>query len=406
MSGLDIGNAGSWGGFRMNVLFINRFSFRFLGGVEFHIRSLGCELVRRGHRVTLACDCGREGEGEDWVDGLRVIRVAGLWGLRDFLLHHGNEFDVCHGHMSRKLFSMYGLFLAKRLRLPTIFTPHCFYPADGRLTALLKRLYDRTFTRATFRYSDRVINLTPRDQQDSFDRGLEPAKSSIIPNSIDLAKLQETDASDFRRTHNIGREYLLHVGRFQKQKCIHFLVRQQACIREFDLVLIGQDDGEMCAIRRLVLDLRLAGCIHILENLSFRDICGAYREAAVMVMASRNEGLPTVVLEAMAFGVPVVAPAVGGIPFVVEHGKNGFVYPWADGEAYRRCVREAVREKARIAENARAGLYERFSWKRNADRMLHEYSLLLGDQPLTKRPTAPVAYPLCGREDSKGAVPQ
>lgn len=391
----------------MNVLFMNRFSFQFLGGVEFHILNLGRELVRRNHRVALICDRGQGGAGEDWVEGLRVIRVAGLWGLRNFLIHHGNEFDVCHGHMSRKLFSMYGLLVAKRLGLPTVFTPHCFYPANGALTAGLKWLYDQTFTRATFHYSDRVINLTPRDQQDAFDRGLEAAKSSIIPNSIAVAELQETEAGDFRREHNIGRDYLLHVGRFQKHKCIDFLVRQQASIPEFDLVLIGQDDGEMRSIRQLARDLRLAGRIHILSNLSFRDICGAYREAAVMVMASRNEGLPTVVLEAMALGVPVVAPAVGGIPFIVEHGKNGFVYPWAEGETYRRCVRNAVREKVRIAENARAGLEERFSWHRNAARILHEYSLLLAGGSVRKRRGAPVARApaLCSQEERTEASP-
>ena len=389
----------------MNLLFINRLSFRFLGGVEFHILNLGCELVRRGHQVTLVCDRMENGEGDERIEGLRVIRVAGLRGLRDFLLAHASEFDVCHAHMSRKLFSMYGLFLAKRLGKPTVFTPHCFYPANGKLNAWLKWLYDRTLTRVTFRYSDRVINLTPRDQRDAFDRGLEPEKSRIIPNSIDLAKLQNAEPVDFRQKYKIHGDYLLHVGRFQKHKCIDFLVRQQASIPEFDLVLIGQDDGEMRSIRQLVRDLQLAGRIHILNNLPFRDICGAYREAAVMVMASRNEGLPTVVLEAMAFGVPVVAPRVGGIPFVIEHEESGFLYPWANGEKYRQCIYDAIGDKARIAETAKAELYERFSWERNAEKMLNEYSSLVGDYPFNIEEAIPIGFAVYGG-DTKRSRPQ
>src|SRR6185436_17278763 len=61
---------------------------------------------------------------------------------------------------------------------------------------------------------------------------------------------------------------------------------------------------------------------------------GAWFKAMnVILLASRHEGLPNVLLEAQSLGVPVVAPDVGGMSEVVEHGVTGWVIPNADASA-------------------------------------------------------------------------
>lgn len=357
----------------MNILFINLLSFDFLGGVEFHILNLSRQLLRLGHSVTLVCD-GEAGTGENSHEGVRIIRVKGVLGLRRFLREKADEYDVCHGHMSRKLFSMVGVTLAKHLGRPTVFTPHCFYPPTSLVNEALKGIYDQVFTRATLSSSDRVINLTPRDQDFALNLGLPPSRSRIIPNSIDVGKLLATQSVDFRERFGIERDYLLHVGRFQAHKHIDFLVRQQLRMPELDLVLIGQDDGELQSVQRLVEKLALSQRVHIIVSAKFNEICGAYKQAAVLVMASRMEGLPTVVLEAMAFQVPVVVPSVGGIPFIVEHGETGFLFPWDDCATYLNGVRDALKDRERITRNASADLYKRFSWEMNAARIEDLYA--------------------------------
>jgi len=363
----------------MRVLFVNQFSFDFLGGVEFHILNLARELYRHGVNSTLVCDAAGDPPSTAMVEDIAVERVAGIRGLRRFMLEDKNDFDICHTHMSRKAFSAFGAIMARRIGKPVVFTPHCFYPATGVSNWLLKQFYDATLTRLTFLCSQGVINLTPRDRQDAFSRGMRAKQSCIIPNSINLSRLSSAASSNFRQRHGVEREFLLHVGRFQRQKCVDFLVRKQRLISGYDLVLIGQDDGEAAPVRRLIHELNLSGRVHLLLDLPSADIYGAYRQAAALVMASRNEGLPTVILEAMAFGLPVVAPAVGGIPFIISNGENGFLYPWNDAELYISGVARALTDGSRIASNAAADLAKRFSWERNAERILQQYRELLGD---------------------------
>jgi glycosyltransferase involved in cell wall biosynthesis len=373
----------------MNVLFVNRFSFSYLGGVELHIRNLGRQLLARGHQVTLVCGADAGGCGELQVNGIRVVRVRGMWGLWRFLRREARGFDIVHAHMSRKPFSALGLVLARLQGRKTVFTPHCFYPPSGWIGAFAKRAYDATLTAATLRAADRVLSLTPQDRRDALQRGSTLEQSRIVPNSIDMDRFRLPPALGFRAQHGIERAYLLHVGRFQEQKCVPFLVAQQALLSELDLVLIGQDDGALGSVRQLIERLGLAPRVHIFQSLGFRELHSAYCEAALLVMASRSEGLPTVILEAMACGLPVVAPGVGGIPYILQHGVTGFVYGWGDGEAYRSCVVQALRCRTAMVQAAQAAVRERFSWERNAEEILKIYSELL--PPDGRRPPAGAA---------------
>ena len=61
-------------------------------------------------------------------------------------------------------------------------------------------------------------------------------------------------------------------------------------------------------------------------------------QASALVMTSRREGLPMAALEAMAQGVPVIAPSTGGLGALIDHGRNGFLYPTGDMEAAAACI--------------------------------------------------------------------
>jgi glycosyltransferase involved in cell wall biosynthesis len=95
------------------------------------------------------------------------------------------------------------------------------------------------------------------------------------------------------------------------------------------------------------------------------DVAGLMRAAHIFVLPSRWEGLPNVVLEAMAAGTPVVATAVEGIPELLRDGKNGAIVP-LNGEPgladeLRRVLREY--EPARSAAlTAQRFVAERFTW--------------------------------------------
>ena len=358
----------------MNIVFVNQYSFSCLGGVELHILNLGKELLKQGASVTLVCRVHRETGGwQPSADGFRIVHAPKVNDLLAFLRSESPYIDVCHAHLSRKPYALCGLLFSRLLGIPTVFTPHCFYPSEEPSLRLAKRAYDETLSRLTFWLSNRVINLTPRDQQDSLERGMQIAKSRIIPNSIYIPHLRNARPLAFREKYGIQENFLLHVGRFAKEKCIDFLVRNHASFEKVALVLIGQDDGELGAIECLVQKEGLSDRVHILQKTPFEEVCSAYREARGLVMASRNEGLPTVILEAAVFGTPTVAPKVGGIPHIVDEGKTGYLYDWGDSRAYTDCVRNMLNGQSHIDDATRDEFLARFSWEVNALKVAEVY---------------------------------
>ena len=94
-----------------------------------------------------------------------------------------------------------------------------------------------------------------------------------------------------------------------------------------------------------------------------------YERATVMVNANRDDNHPNSVLEAMAAGLPVVATAVGGVPFLIRDGETGFLCPPDDADALAARIIAALANPARaaaVAEHARAAVQE-FIWPYGRD---------------------------------------
>jgi glycosyltransferase involved in cell wall biosynthesis len=107
------------------------------------------------------------------------------------------------------------------------------------------------------------------------------------------------------------------------------------------------------------------------------EIGELYDRASVVVLVSQMEGLPNVVLEAMAHGKTVIATPVGGIPSVIEDGKTGFLVPVGDAVALRAKLKEVLADdqlRRRVGEAARARVADYCSWDSVTERTLRVYA--------------------------------
>ena len=125
---------------------------------------------------------------------------------------------------------------------------------------------------------------------------------------------------------------------------------------DFELVLAG--DGELRSeIEALIAKYALADKVRITGWISGPQVRDAILAARALVLASFAEGLPVVIMEAMALRRPVIATSVGGIPELVLPGENGWLVPAGDSEALAetmlRCLDTPTDTLTRMGETAR-----------------------------------------------------
>ncbi len=162
-----------------------------------------------------------------------------------------------------------------------------------------------------------------------------PERPRVIPNFVDLDRFRPRVGPRPRR-----RARIVHISNFRPVKQPESMARiADAVLSQIDgeLWLVG--DGElMPAVEAILADRAARGEI---RRLGLReDVENILPDTDLLLVTSQTESFCLVALEALACGVPVLAPRVGGLPEVVEHGCNGFLYdPGDEDQATRLAIR-------------------------------------------------------------------
>lgn len=112
-------------------------------------------------------------------------------------------------------------------------------------------------------------------------------------------------------------------------KLIQAVARLRTDFKNLHLVIVGGGD-DLARHVQLAADLRISDCVHFFDNLSRKEIASCYSQCDIFALPSTGDGFGLVFLEAMAFGKPLIGAAAGGIPDVVEDGKNGYLVAAGD----------------------------------------------------------------------------
>ena len=192
---------------------------------------------------------------------------------------------------------------------------------------------------------------------------IRPERIRVIRNGIDTTEYRPDPETGVLERHGVdlGRPYVIFVGRITRQKGVPVLLRAASgLIPEAQLVLCaGQaDTPELEAeVTELVEGLRAtrSGVLWIPEMLPKPDVIQLLTHAAVFACPSVYEPLGIVNLEAMACGTAVVGSRTGGIPEVVADGETGLLVPPGDPEALAGALNALLRDPARAAAMGEAG---------------------------------------------------
>ncbi len=213
--------------------------------------------------------------------------------------------------------------------------------------------------RRTLAAADMVIALTPAAASRLADQGIPPSRIRVIPPGYD-PDLFTADAPD--PFPDLGRPRVGYIGRIAPQKDVGTLIRSFSRVTVPACLLIVGDGPDRRAAERqaqhLATPVRFAGFA------PHARIPAVLRHIDLLVLATRYEELPSVLIEAMAAGLPVIASRVGGIPALISHDVNGLLVPPGDPAALAAAISRVLTEPgtaARLAAAARQTA-QRYTW--------------------------------------------
>ena len=275
--------------------------------------------------------------------------------------------------------------LLKRTVLRDI--PHVVTVHAADFYALRQTAAGRTILRSVLKGTDAVISVSRAILTDMETIAGRPFMACVSP--MGVSREAFAPATIARDSTNALR--LLFVGRFVEKKGLPFLVEAfaQARARGCDATLTLVGDGpERPHIEKQVARLGVSAHITFAGAVSARDVAASMRDADCLVVPSivdargETEGMPVVILEAFAAGVPVIASRVSGIPDVVEDNRAGLLVAPGDSAALADAIIQiaAPGVRARLAEGARAAA-PAYEWSVIAARHRQLYGELIATSP-------------------------
>ena len=175
---------------------------------------------------------------------------------------------------------------------------------------------------------------------------------------------------------------ILTVGRLRAKKGLDTLIDACRLLRGRGLLfrceIVGYGE-EQASLQAMIDSYQLNDRVSLAGKLVRDDVVERYGRAAVYVQPSRvtadgdRDGIPNVLLEAMAVGLPVVASRVSGIPELVRHRHNGLLVEADDAPALADSIAELIRDKALgalLGSNARTTVTQNFNNQRNLQLVL------------------------------------
>jgi glycogen synthase len=333
------------------------------GGIASYVHSIGRGLIERGHEVTVIASARERSVQNE--DGMRVIR-APLGNLHWYLyrlkapsvgilpvrqlewsrslrreverVRRDRPIDVIEGQETGALF----LGGAERGQPPLVVRLHgdqqTFAKYSGQPVTLGHRLDRQLQARA---WNRAAAVTAPSDAQASemaVQLGWDAGRIQVIPNPIDPWMLEQAVASTDAPHPDVSGK-VLYVGRIEVRKGALSLLKSVPIVAQsvpmVEYLIAGARHSsidEATLQQHLDLD-RTRDHVCLLGHVPWHDLPALYRKAEVFVMPSYYETFGISVVEAMAFGLPVVASKAGGLAEVVVDGVTGILVPPGDPRA-------------------------------------------------------------------------
>lgn len=362
------------------------------GGAETLAVVFARSIDRADFELTVASLSGASGVNAERLraDGVAVIDL-GARNLRDrdafrrlLELVREREIDLIHAHLTYS--SIWSALVTRKTKVPSLASLHVAPTATRALHDSLRHrvsvnIRDRLMIAMMNRWSSGVIAVSAALENDYVSRGLRKDKVRVVHNGVELER--------FRRPHDESRARLMRefgvdaqtpllatVSVLRPKKGVEVLLDAARAVPGANFLIIG--DGPMREEWTALAES--LGVSSRIRWAGYRtDVDALLAGCDLFVHPSLDDAFPTVLLEAMGAGLPVIATRVGGIPEIVTGGETGMLIPPNDANALAAAINRLIHapaEMQRMQAEARANA-DRFSTRAWLERLTAVYAKTL-----------------------------
>lgn len=360
------------------------------GGIAAHVFGLSKALACDGHDVIVfTWEAGRLGIRKKRIENLNTFRIAigptfvsSFWfptmvSFASYIQQYlCRGWDVVHWHTADWLDTKAACLCKAKVK---IFTNHSSTFVKAARSGDERRLFSYV---AAMNLADAVIAPSRELETLTEQVGIPHGKLNYIPNGVDPHYFQPVVADRYPppiASLPATSSVVLAVRRMEEKNGLEYLVKawpKILCACPNAVLLLVGDGSLRKIIQNLAHSLGIASSIRFLGTLSPPDVAKFLKIADLVVLPSLIEATSISGLEAMSSGKALVGTDVGGIPEIIEHGRNGLLVPPANSDELASAVIKLLKDKGlrdMMGRNGRARVEREFSWHRIAERTVQVY---------------------------------
>ncbi len=359
-----------------------------IGGIQAHLAHLAPALAAQGHQVKIVTLRREKGQRiRDEYEGVEVIRVPQLklpklqtaqyLALATAVLiaqRLRGQADVVHYHTYWP--DAFTAFLVNKF-VPVVYTAH-----ESRFLIMAEQARFQKRLQLALRPFQTVIAPSTELMLVARKFGVDPAKSTFIPNAVDSQKFSPAVArGGMRSRYGIPADHdvILCPRRLVPKNGVESLIESLPLIRQSCdqiSVVVAGDGPERQKLEQRVRELRLQNSVIFTGSIANDDLPAFYADADVVVIPSLMEATSIAGLEAMASACAVVATGVGGLPEIIDDGRTGLLVPPRDPNALAAAIIRVLENpqlRKQLGEAARARVEREFTWAHVAGETTRAY---------------------------------
>ena len=383
----------------VKICLVTHFFPPHIGGIERVAEEQGKRLSKLGYQVSVLTSKTHK-QNERCIEGIHVFpypvlslaeRVGLPYPVPLFKAYRIfteviRKCNIVHVHGHPYISSYIACKIAKKYRKPLILTQHNTFIDFQSWLNIAEHLNDWVVGSTVLKDADRVITVSRKTMEYVLKLGADKSKTSVMYNGVDQNFFYPMNKEKSRDKLGLpeNKTLILAVRRLVYKNGLDTLIESASLLaRDYPnllFIVIGNGPDRKFITNRII-QLEVNDNIRLARFVPEKLLPLYYNAADYFVIpSSSGEGLPMVLLEAMACGLPVIATTVGGTPEIIKDMVNGVLVPPRNQEALAQTISKLLSLKKEIQAiriESRKTVEENFNWDKNVRQLIEIYEEFL-----------------------------